>query len=146
METISELVSRTVFFPDVPFLILDLFFFLVFLLESRFMKYIWIMNTKSKYHITFTNSSTWNVYQEVFRKITNFQLLERKCYEVFKKDGVSKKRVCRATILLRLHSSARTFKIQVQFFIRANFQNISKLTLNHFHKVNVNNSYGKCFS
>ena len=83
---------------------------------------------------------------EVFRKITNFQLLERKCYEVFKKDGISKKRVCRATILLRLHSSARTFKIQVQFFIRANFQNISKLTLNHFHKVNVNNCYGKCFS
>ena len=146
METISELVSRTVFFPDVPFLILDLFFFLVFLLESRFMKYIWIVNTKSKYHITFTNSSTWNVYQEVFRKITNFQLLERKCYEVFKKDGISKKRVCRATILLRLHSSARTFKIQVQFFIRANFQNISKLTLNHFHKVNVSNCYGKCFS
>ena len=30
----------------------------------------------------------WNVYQEKFGKITNFQLLERKLYEVFKKDGI----------------------------------------------------------
>ena len=49
-------------------------------------------------------------------------------------------------MLLRLHSSASTFKIQVQFFIRAKFQNFSRLTLYHFHKVNVNNCYGKCFS
>ena len=50
------------------------------------------------------------------------------------------------TMLLRLHSSTSTFKIQVQFFIRAKFQNFSRLTLYHFHKVNVNNCYGKCFS
>ena len=146
LETIPKLVLRTDFLFRCFLLNLDFNFFLVFLLESKFIKYIWIVNTKSKYHITFTNSFMWNVYQEKFGKITNFQLLERKLYKYLRKTVFFKKTACMTTMLLRLHSSASTFKIQVQFFIRAKFQNFSRLTLYHFHKVNVNNCYGKCFS